>query len=354
MARRSTTSWASSVGAPCTWQRKPSSAYLSARTTPDFASRRLARTSWVLLPMDETMPIPVTTTRLMIASSAFSGAPRWKAPRSGPGPARLRHFILLEQAHFQVERPVDHRVVGGQPAVRNAEHQFRPHHALHVDAVDDLLDVRKNLAGELELAKPERPAPPRRPQPAEEEAQHLPQRIDAEAAGHHRVALEMTGEKPEVRLQFEHRPNHAFAVLAALFGDLRNAVEHEHRRQWQLRPVDEQLTATAREQVLVFEARTPLSHARSVPKGTDPCRCDSLTYATQRAKFPPSTAPCAVLYPLLGAVAKELQKRANLDIISFVTIIRSRGPPCRSSVPLCSRPSCRRAATALPEPCAPS
>ena len=31
-----------------------------------FASRRLASTSWVLFPMDETMPIPVTTTRLMI------------------------------------------------------------------------------------------------------------------------------------------------------------------------------------------------------------------------------------------------------------------------------------------------
>src|SRR5215470_11698524 len=269
MARRSTTSSASSRGAPCTWQRKPSSAYLSARTTPDFASRRLARTSWVLLPMDETMPIPVTTTRLMIASSAFSGAPRWKAPRSGPGPARLRHFILLEQAHFQVERPVDHRVVGGQPAVRNAEHQFRTHHAFHVDAVDDLLDVRKNLAGELELAQAERPAPPFRSQPAEKEPQHLPQRIDAEAAGHHWIAFEMTREKPEVRLQIEHRAHHALAVLAALFGDLRDAVEHQHRGQRQLRPVDEQLAAPALEQVLVFEARTPLSHAGPVPKGTD-------------------------------------------------------------------------------------
>ena len=32
---------------------------------PDFASRREASTSWVVLPMDETMPIPVTTTRLI-------------------------------------------------------------------------------------------------------------------------------------------------------------------------------------------------------------------------------------------------------------------------------------------------
>jgi hypothetical protein len=32
---------------------------------PDLASRKEASTSWVLLPMDETMPIPVTTTRLI-------------------------------------------------------------------------------------------------------------------------------------------------------------------------------------------------------------------------------------------------------------------------------------------------
>ena len=68
MARRSTASLGSSVGAPCTWQRKPSSAYLSARTMPDLASRSDATTSCVLLPMDETMPIPVTTTRFIIAS----------------------------------------------------------------------------------------------------------------------------------------------------------------------------------------------------------------------------------------------------------------------------------------------
>ena len=71
MARRSTASLGSSVGAPWTWQRKPSSAYLSARTMPDLASRSEASTSCVLLPMDETMPIPVTTTRLIFASSAF-------------------------------------------------------------------------------------------------------------------------------------------------------------------------------------------------------------------------------------------------------------------------------------------
>jgi hypothetical protein len=32
---------------------------------PDLASRKEANTSWVLLPIDETIPIPVTTTRLI-------------------------------------------------------------------------------------------------------------------------------------------------------------------------------------------------------------------------------------------------------------------------------------------------
>src|ERR1700683_4774543 len=39
MARRSTAPLGSKVGAPWTWERKPSSAYLSARTMPDLASR---------------------------------------------------------------------------------------------------------------------------------------------------------------------------------------------------------------------------------------------------------------------------------------------------------------------------
>jgi len=52
----------------------------SAREMPDFASRRLASTSWVLLPIDETIPIPVTTTRLITpASSLHCGG---RAPRS--------------------------------------------------------------------------------------------------------------------------------------------------------------------------------------------------------------------------------------------------------------------------------
>src|SRR6201993_479078 len=122
MARRSIAPSGSSVGAPCTWQRKPSSAYFSAREMPDLASRRLARTSWVLLPMDETMPIPVTTTRLMNASSASRCVERALLPPSTS--ARLHHFVA-EQTDLEVHRPLD------------------------VDAVDHVLDRGQNLAGEF-------------------------------------------------------------------------------------------------------------------------------------------------------------------------------------------------------------
>src|SRR5262245_27186706 len=220
MARRSTVSVASSVGAPCTWQRKPSSAYLSARAMPDFAARRLASTSWVLFPIDETMPIPVTTTRLIEASSASQGAfrqveagmrslsfgsPRTRRPRGPPSaPARLHHRVLAEQADLQVHRPVDDRAVRRKPSLGDPQHELGTHDPLDVDPVDHVLDRGNHLPGELELAQSERAALAGGAQPAQEEAEQLPQRIQAEAAGHDRITLEMTGEKPEIRLEIEH------------------------------------------------------------------------------------------------------------------------------------------------------
>src|ERR1700754_2274893 len=116
MARRSITAAASSVGAPCTCERKPISAYFSAREIPDFASWRLASTSWVLFPMDETMPIPVMTTRLMIASPCRYACLRCCCSR------RLR--ALLEQADLQILRAIDNLAVHGKPPVGNAEHEL--------------------------------------------------------------------------------------------------------------------------------------------------------------------------------------------------------------------------------------
>src|SRR6202008_4124033 len=108
----------------------------------------------------------------------------------------------------------------------NAKHELRAHHALDVDAVHDVLHRRQNLARELDLAHAERAALAGAADPTEEEAEQLPQRVEPQAARHHRVALEMAREKPEVRLEIEHRAHQAFAVLAANFGNLGDAVEH--------------------------------------------------------------------------------------------------------------------------------
>src|SRR5947209_8540639 len=120
---------------------------------PDLASRRLARTSWVLFPIDETMPIPVTTTRLMYASSESCAQPG----RAASTAARLHRRVLLEQADLEVRRPINDRAVSRQPAVGNAEHQLGTHYPLDVETVDDLLDVRKHLAGELQFAEAQSP-----------------------------------------------------------------------------------------------------------------------------------------------------------------------------------------------------
>src|ERR1700736_3956342 len=99
------------VGAPCTCERKPSSAYFSARVMPDFASCRLDSTSWVLFPMDETMPIPVMTTRLMFASpylvSLCASAGGFRSSRRG---------ALLEQSDPQILGAIDNLAIGRKPA----------------------------------------------------------------------------------------------------------------------------------------------------------------------------------------------------------------------------------------------
>src|SRR5476649_1522735 len=124
----------SSVGAPCTWERKPSSAYFSARVIPDFASWRLASTSWVLFPMDETMPIPVMTTRLMIASPCrlrfvcqhFLCVSRRQTEGrlAGALGSRLRCGILLEQPDPQILRAIDNLAIGRKPPVGDAKHKL--------------------------------------------------------------------------------------------------------------------------------------------------------------------------------------------------------------------------------------
>src|ERR1700712_803585 len=98
VVRRSSTSNGSSLGAPCTWQRKLSSAYSGAKTMPGRAARRLSSTSATSFPIEETMPMPVMTTRL-IAASLLSMA-------------SSDLLDVGEQPDAQVLGLVDHLVVG--------------------------------------------------------------------------------------------------------------------------------------------------------------------------------------------------------------------------------------------------
>src|ERR1700704_6305805 len=339
MARRSTDSLGSSEGAPWTWLRKPSSAYLSARVIPDFASRRLASTSCVVLPMDETMPIPVTTTRLMPASSASSWRSRGlrfaehaRAPAGPLRAARRDRGALAEQSDLEIARPVDPLPSRREPAVGDAEHQDRAHHALDVDAVHDLLDGGKNLAGELHLAHAERTPVAGRSEPAQKEADELPQGVEAETARHHGVALEVAGEEPQVRLHVELGARHSLAVLAALLGNLGDPVEHQHRRQRKLWSLGEHLAAAAGQELIIVEARWPIAHSKSVlaapwlpnrPMGRFPN-----THLTRGAKPAPdlrrldaASRPAGVCVACRSELSwAELQLALRMDIITFETI----------------------------------
>src|SRR5471032_2751032 len=93
--RRSTSSSTLSLSVPATWLRKPSSRYCGMNSMPDFPAFSDCVTSAALLPIEETTPRPVTTTRFMEL-------------RRGHGWANV-----LGQADFHVERLVGRNAVGG-------------------------------------------------------------------------------------------------------------------------------------------------------------------------------------------------------------------------------------------------
>ena len=118
----------------------------------------------------------------------------------------------------------------------------------------DQAGVGLDLTAELDLVGTERPTTAQAADPAEVETHQLPHGIQTQAAGHHRVALEMAAEKPQVRSHVELRQHLAAAEAATVIADVRNAVEHQHRRQRQLRVAGpEQLPTRAAQQILIVE-----------------------------------------------------------------------------------------------------
>src|SRR4029453_8999829 len=243
--RRSTISSTFIFSVPATWLRKPNSLYCGTNSMPDLPSRNDFVTSAALLPIEETTPRPVTTTRFMLS-------------------ARCRRNFggVLEQSDLEAQGLIDRLAVGMHEAVGDAQDQLAQHHALEMHMEGQVLHRWHDHAGELDLADTQRPAAAGSLHPAQEEAQTLPQGVERQAARHHRVALEMAVEEPEVRLDIEFGHDLALAELAAGLGDLHDAVEHQHGRQRQLRvPRPEQAPAGAFDQVLESIAALLLAHA---------------------------------------------------------------------------------------------
>src|SRR5436190_17310390 len=254
----------SMCGSPCTWQRNPSSAYLSARTMPDLASLSEASTSWVLFPIEETTPMPVTTTRrIKPPSPRLLPPPRHEQGRERP-PAScaapmygtlLRGcglFSPLEQSDAQVGSGIDDLPVRLHDAVGNRQLQLAQDHALQIDHVLHRLGGGNHHACEFDLAHAERAALAGRPEPAAKEAGQLPKRIEPQAPGHDGITLEVARPQPiqhGIAANIELGHDLALAVSAPRLRNAGDPIEHEHGRQRQLGvPAAEQLAATAGQQ----------------------------------------------------------------------------------------------------------
>ena len=204
-----------------------------------------------------------------------------------------------------------------------------------------VLMVGHDHAGELDLADAERAAPARRAEPAQEEARQLPQRIQAQAARHHRIALEVAGEEPvEGRVAGNLELGHdlALAVRAAGLGDAGNAVEHEHRRQRQLGVAGaEQLAPAAGQQILVFVARAGV---RPLPSLSHPPRryrcalmaCALRSIAVSYHTRPPSKARvrASPRGDAAGPPLRQLRGVSDLPILKLLCGCEGCATNCRS------------------------
>src|SRR6185369_6994661 len=139
--RRSTSSSGLSLSVPATWLRKPSSLYCGTNSMPDLPSRNDFVTSAALLPIEDTTPRPVTTTRFMRSAR------------------RSRNFGgVLEQPDLEAQGLVDRLAIGMHEPVGDAQDQLAQHHALEMHMESELLDRWHDHAGELDLAHAQRPA----------------------------------------------------------------------------------------------------------------------------------------------------------------------------------------------------
>src|SRR5690606_15745743 len=127
-------------------------------------------------------------------------------------------------------------------------------------AIFHQLDVIGHLAGELDLAA-KGTALAGLADPAEEEAGHLPDRVEPEAAGHDGIADEMALEEPQVGIDVEFGPDLTLVESAAGFVDMGDAVEHQHGRRRQARiHLTGQFTPAMRQQLFITKCVLSVRH----------------------------------------------------------------------------------------------
>src|SRR5687768_3307300 len=141
LSLRSISASRSMSGTPATWLRRPSSAYSGMKRMPGRSSRNDVPTAAASLPRQDTMPMPVTTTRFAgFISKSLRGA---------------------EQPDPQVLGDIDLAPVDESAAVGDHHAQLAAQDPVDVDFVGHPLRLRQHLAAELDLADAQRPATPR-------------------------------------------------------------------------------------------------------------------------------------------------------------------------------------------------
>jgi len=107
------------------------------------------------------------------------------------------------------------------------------------------------LACEFHFAGTERASTAWVALPTQKEADQLPHGVEAEAARHHRIILEVTVEKPQFRVDIEFGNDAALAVLPIIGTDVGDAIDHQHVVFGKLRVTwPEQFSVTAGDEFL--------------------------------------------------------------------------------------------------------
>ena len=185
--------------------------------------------------------MPVTTTRLMQASSARDRKSDGVDSKIGCGcaypqastPQGRRQCVgVAEQTDLEVDRLVDELAVGLQPAVGDAEHQPPAHHPLDFDAIVHVLhrSAAPGRRTSLRRGRARRPCPASRAS-RERNPSNCHSASRPRQPGITGSPLKWQGKNHRSGLTSSSARTRPLPYSPPVSADLGNAVEHQHRRQ---------------------------------------------------------------------------------------------------------------------------